>query len=421
MEALNLIKKLPLTLKVLFALLFGLVFAFVLQIMPSGYIKDTFFINGLLRLIGTVFTNAIKMIVVPLVFVSIIIGASSMGDAKKLGVISAKIIGIYMLTTAIAVTLALFIATVLNPAKGFDITGVALVEATINESKPIVDVLIAIIPTNIFSSLATGDMLQIIIFAILIGVSITIVGEPAQPFRNIMESLNDVILKAVEIIMNFAPYGVFALVARTFANLGIQAVIAIFKYILVVYLVLFIQAVLVYGGMLKGITGLNANIFIKKAFSSVAFAFSTSSSSASLPFTMKAADDMGISREVSSFSLPMGATINMDGTAIMQGVSVVFLANIYGIELGIKGMLIVVLTTLLASIGTAGVPGAGMIMLAMVLDSVGLPLEAIAIIFGVDRILDMGRTATNVLGDLVCTLIVSKQGKMFDDVKYNTL
>ena len=389
-------KKNTLTGKILLGLFLGFIFGLFLKQMPSNYIKDTVILGGVLKVLGNGFTAAIKMMVVPLVFVSLICGTASMGDVKKLGRIGGKTMLFYLSTTAIAIITALFLGIVFKPGVGLDMSNMMSGEVTIGESKSLVDIILNIIPTNPIQSLANGEMLQVIFFALLTGVALNIVGKKAEPIKVIFESANEVCMKMVNLIMLFAPYGVFALVANTFATVGSEAIIALLKYILIVLLGMIIHITIVYGGLFKIFTKLSVKPFLSKFAQVAAVTFSTR-----------------------SFTIPMGATINMDGTAIMQGVAALFIAQIYGIELGVNSMITIVLTATLASIGTAGVPGVGMIMLSMVLTSVGLPLEGIGLIMGVERIIDMFRTTVNVMGDNIVTLIIANSEKDLNLDEYN--
>lgn len=411
-------KKVTLTSKILIGLFLGFIFGLILKSLPGSYIKDTVIIGGLFKVLGTGFTSAIKMMVVPLVFVSLVCGASSMGDVKQLGRIGTKTMVFYLSTTAVAIIIALFLGSVLKPGAGLDMSAVVTGEVVIGESKSLVDIILGIIPSNPIASFANGDMLQIIFFALLTGVAMSMVGEKAEPVRKVFESANDICMKMVGIIMMAAPIGVFALVAETFSTVGKDAILVLIKYLAVVLLGLAIHVTVVYGGLFKVFTRQKIKPFLKKFTKVAAITFSTSSSNASVPASMEILEDLGVGKTTRSFTIPMGATINMDGTAIMQGVAALFIAQIYGINLEMNQMMTIVLTATLASIGTAGVPGVGMIMLSMVLTSVNLPLEGIGLIMGVERIVDMFRTTVNVMGDNVCTLIVANSEKDFDIDKY---
>lgn len=412
-------KRLSLTNKILLGLGLGFIFGLILSKFPESYVKDTVIIGGILKIMGTGFTSAIKMMVVPLVFASLVCGAASMGDAKKLGRIGGKTMLFYLSTTAIAIIVSLVLGTLLKPGSGLDMSHMVSGEVAIGESKSLVEIILNIIPTNPVQSLANGEMLQVIFFALLLGVAINLVGKKAEPVKMFFESANEICMKMVGIIMLVAPYGVFALIANTFATVGMSAIVSLIKYVLIVLLGLLIHVSIVYTGLFKCFTKLSIKPFLKKFTQVAAVTFSTASSNASVPVSLEIMEDLGVGKPTRSFTIPMGATINMDGTAIMQGVATLFIAQIYGVELGFSGLATIVLTATLASIGTAGVPGVGMIMLSMVVTSVGLPLEGIGLIMGVERIIDMFRTTVNVMGDNICTLVVAKSENDLDIEAYN--
>lgn len=414
-------KKMTLTTKILLSLILGSLFGVFLSGISSDFIKNTLMLDGLLKLLGTGFLNAIKLLVVPLIFVSIVYATASLDDIKKIGRIGSKTLLFYVTTTALAIIVALVVANIIKPGIGISLSsitpGQGVTEAI---SVNFIDTLLQIIPTNIFAAFSENNVLGVLFFSVLVGLSITLVGEKSKPVLVLFEGLNEVFLKLVTLIMHFAPYGVFALVADTFATFGFSAMLPLLKYAICILIALAIQFFVVYLGMLIVIGKLNPKIFIKKFVPIFNLCFSTASSSAALPLCLESSDkQFGVSKKVSSFTLPLGATINMDGTAIMQGVAVVFIAQIYGIQLGLSEYLMVIVTAVLASIGTAGVPGVGLVMLTMVLSAVNLPIEGIALIMGIDRILDMIRTGINVAGDNVCTLIIAKQENEFDEQVYN--
>ena len=411
-------KKLGLTSRIFIGIFIGIILGFIIKSMPNGTLKDTILLGGIIEILGTGFINSIKMLVVPLVFISLVCGSSSMGDVKKLGRIGIKTMCFYLITTALAISIALGIGKIINPGFGLDMSDLITQETTIGTSKSLTEIILGIIPTNPIQSLANGEMLQIIFFALLLGISMSMIGKKADPVRKFFESANEICMKMVSVIMTFAPYGVFALITKTFSTVGFEAFASLLKYMLAVLLALFIQAVLVYSGMIKSLTGLKLKPFFKNFANVAAVTFSTASSNAALPLTIETMEDLGVDNSVASFTLPLGATINMDGTAIMQGVACIFISQIYGIELGFSSLITIILTATLASIGTAGVPGVGMITLSMVLSSVGLPIEGIGLIMGVDRLLDMTRTTVNVMGDCACTLIVSNSENELDKEKY---
>lgn len=411
-------KKLRLTGKIFLGLLLGIIIGLLLKILPSGFIKDDLLLNGIFKLLGDGFIAAIKMLVVPLVLVSLTCGASSMEDVKKIGRVGGKTILFYLFTTAMAITISICLALLVKPGIGLDMSNIVTQEATIGESKSFVNTLLDMIPTNPFKSMVEGNMLQVIVFSLLLGIAMNLIGNKAEPVKKIFESFNDLFMKMLDLIMQLAPFGVFALIATTFATTGFDAMIPLLKYMSCILISLAIQGFVVYSGLLKLFTKLPLKPFYKRFTRIAAVTFSTSSSNASLPVSSETMQEAGVSNTITSFTLPLGCTINMDGTAIMQGTAAIFISQIYGIDLGISGILTIILTATLASIGTAGVPGVGMVMLSMVLQAVGLPVEGIALILGVDRILDMCRTTINVMGDCICTLIISKSEKDLDLDKY---
>ena len=411
--------KLTLTTKILLGLFLGFLFGLVLNNIQDGFIKNTVLLDGVLKVLGNGFTSAIKMMVVPLVFVSLVCGTSSMGDVKRLGRIGGKTMLFYLGTTAIAIVISLILGNVLKPGVGLDMSSMASGSVTIGESKPVIDIILGIIPSNPIKSLAEGEMLQIIFFAMLLGLAMSTLGQKSEPIRVIFESANEICMKMVSLIMMAAPYGVFALVSTTFATVGTDAIFALLKYIVVVLIGLLIHVTVVYGGLFKIFTRQKIKPFLLKFSRVAAITFSTASSNASVPASLEIMEELGVSKGIRSFTIPMGATINMDGTAIMQGIAALFIAQIYNIELSMNDMITIVLTATLASIGTAGVPGVGMIMLSMVLQSVGLPLEGIGLIMGVERIIDMFRTTVNVMGDNICTLIIGNSEKELNLYNYN--
>lgn len=403
-------KKLNLTLKIFIALILGIIGGLIIYPFRDNYIVRNYVIDFFFNFLGSGFIRAIRMVVVPLVFCSLTIGAAGIEDIRKLGRVGIKTLTFYLGTTAVAVTLALGVGTLIGPGKGVHLTQFASTNnITVGQSKPFVDILLNMIPVNPIEALAKGNMLQIIVFAILCGVSMAILGDKVPTIRKGMEEANTIVLKLVEIIMMLAPFGVFGLIGKTFATLGYAAMFPLLKYFIGVVIVLILHCLITYQGLLVGIAKYNPITFIKKYFSTMMIAFSTSSSSATLPSSLKTMQEgFGVSKSISSFTIPLGSTINMDGTAIMQGVATIFIAQIYGINLSMGDFVTVILTATLASIGTAGVPGVGVIMLGMVLTEVGLPLEGMALVMGIDRFVDMFRTTVNITGDAVCTLIIAK-------------
>ena len=369
--------------------------------------------DGVFDVVGRIFVASLKLLVVPLVLVSLICGTSSLGDSARMGPIAGKTMLLYLATTAVAVSAALFFAALIDPGKGVNLTSDATFQAS--ESPPLAEVLVNIFPTNPSQAMAEGNMLQIIVFAVLLGYAISHAGAPGQRIGSFFRDLEAVVMKMVSILMHLAPYGVFALLAKLFATLGIGAILDLAAYFFTVLAVLLFHVLVIYTLMLKGMTGLSPRILLRKLRPVWAFAFSTASSGATIPITLRTTERrLGVHNSVAGFTIPLGATINMDGTAIMQGVATVFIAQVYGLDLSMGAYVTVVLTATLASIGTAAVPGAGLVMLVMVLEQVGLPVEGIALIYGVDRLLDMVRTAVNVTGDTVVSLIVAKSEQQLD-------
>lgn len=405
-------KKIGLSTQIFIALLIGALFGVVIHYwIPSSYIKDTVIVEGVLYVVGQGFIRLMQMLVVPLVFCSLICGSMAIGDTKTLGKVGVKTIGFYLVTTALAVCVALGSALLINPGLGLDMDAVqkGTVSST-TEATSLVDTLLNIIPKNPVQSMANGDMLPIIVFALFVGIMLAKLGTRGSVVANFFSQFNDVMMEMTMAIMKIAPIGVFCLIARTFATVGFSAFAPMLKYMGNVTLALAIQCLVVYQILLFVFTRLNPFKFIKKFLPVMGFAFSTATSNATIPMSIDTlSKKMGVSKQISSFTIPLGATINMDGTSIMQGVAVVFIAQAYGIPLTMGNLATVVVTATLASIGTAGVPSVGLVTLAMVLNSVGLPTEGIALIMGIDRILDMIRTAVNITGDAVCTTIVCHQ------------
>lgn len=387
----------------------------------TGQWIQVFVVNGLLDTIGQIFVASLKLLVVPLVFVSLVCGAASLGGHNRMGALATKTVVLYLFTTAVAIALAMGVATLVQPGAGVDMALASTYAAP--PAPSIKETLINIFPSNPVQAMAAGNMLQVIVFSILFGIAISRTGgEIGSNMRTFFEHLNEVVLKMMMLLMQLAPYGVFCLLAKLFASIGFAAIVDLAKYFFTVLFVLLLHGFVVYGTMLKALTGLSPIIFFKKMWKVAVFAFSTASSNATLPVTMRTVEhDLGVDNKISSFSVPLGATINMDGTAIMQGVATIFIAQVYNIDIGAAGYLMVILTATLASIGTAGVPSVGLIMLAMVLQSVGLPVEGIALIIGVDRLLDMVRTAVNVTGDAVVSVIVGNSEKMLDKTRYEDM
>ena len=410
-------EKMSLTTKVVIGMVLGLIFGILLNVIDSPFINEHL-VDGLFAMIGKMFINALKMLVVPLVVFSLICGVAGIGDISLLGRVGGLAFALYITTTAIAITLAIALATIIGPGSGFDMSGISVSGLAAKQAPSVWDVFAAIIPTNPIAAFADGKMLQIIFYVIIIGIAALMLGDRSNDFVKACEYMNELMMKVVEIVMMFAPYGVFCLIAKTFAEQGIELFLPVIAYVVTLVSALFLHLFVTLMVMLRLLAGLNPFTFMTKIRPAQIFAFSTASSNATIPITFRCVTQrIGADNSVASFTVPFGATINMDGTAIMQGVATVFLANVYGVELGILGYLTVIGLAVLASIGTAGVPGVGLVMLTMVLSQVGLPIEGIAIILGVDRLMDMIRTVVNITGDAVVSTIVAKsQGKLDMDI-----
>ena len=405
-------KALGLSTTIFISLIAGALFGIILHyVIPASDFKTNVMVEGVLYVCGQGFIRLMQMLVVPLVFCSLVCGSMAIGDTKTLGKVGVKTILFYIATTAIAVSVALLTAYMIDPGLGLDMDAIQVAEVSQAVASPsIADTLLNIIPKNPINAMANGDMLPIIVFALFVGVMLAKLGHKTDLVANFFGQFNDVMMEMTNTVMKLAPIGVFCLIARTFATVGFSAFLPMLKYMGCVVLALFIQCFGVYQSMLFIFTRLNPVRFIKKFLPVMGFAFSTATSNATIPMSIDTLNKkMGVSKQISSFTIPLGATINMDGTSIMQGVAVVFISQAFGIDLTLGNLATVVLTATIASIGTAGVPSVGLVTLAMVLTSVGLPTEGIALIMGIDRILDMIRTAVNITGDAVCTTIVCHQ------------
>lgn len=415
-------KKIGLTTRIFISLLLGAILGVFLHycVLPNDAVQNIL-VDGVFYVVGQGFLRLMQMLVVPLVLCSLICGASAIGDTKTLGKVGVRTVVFYIITTALAVAVALTVARIINPGMGMDLNSLQTTETQIATTQTsMVDTLLDIIPKNPIESLATGNMLQIIVFAIIVGIILAKLGDKTQIMHNLFQQGNDIMMEMTMMVMSLAPIGVFCLIARTFSGMGFDAFQPLIKYMFAVMLALVIQCLGVYQILLKLFTGLNPIRFIKKFLPVMGFAFSTATSNATIPLSIDTLErKMGVSRRISSFTIPLGATINMDGTSIMQGVAVVFIAQAYGIALTPMDYVTVIATATLASIGTAGVPSVGLVTLSMVLTSVGLPIEGIGFIMGIDRILDMSRTAVNITGDAVCTTIVAQQNQALDKEVFN--
>lgn len=413
-----------LTNRILLAMVLGIGLGSILEVLlrtldPASGLYG-FLYNGLVMgvfdVLGRIFIASLKLLVVPLVLVSLICGMAALGASSRMGPIAGKTLGLYLITTCIAVTLGLAIAILVGPGNG--VNAVASIDFVPKEAPPIKETLINIFPTNPIAAMAEGNMLQVIVFALLVGFAMTRAGEAGQRLIAWFQDMEVVVMKMVGVLIELAPYGVFALLTKLFATMGFGTIFDLAKYFFTLLAVLLFHGLVVYGLVLRTLTPLSPSMLRAKMRRVWAFAFSTSSSGATLPVTLRTVEKrLGVNKSVAGFAVPLGATINMDGTAIMQGVATVFIAQVYGVDLTSGQILMVVLTATLASIGTAAVPGVGLITLALVLQQAGLPVEGVALIIGVDRFLDMVRTMVNVTGDAtVATIVAYQEGQLDQEI-----
>lgn len=402
-------KEMPLIWRIGIGFIIGIILGFLIgPISGSPFIAD--YLLPTLNVIGQIFLALLKMLIVPLVFASIVTGAASIGDPKALGRIGVKTIALYLSTTVVAIIIGLVLGNVVSPGVGLSISGA---QGEAKAGATIIEVILGIFPANPLKALVDGTMLQVIVFALFLGIAGALLGEKGKPFLAFNEALTEVMYKVTAIVMKFAPYGVFALIAVTAAKYGLAVLAPFAKVILTVYVGCFLHAVSVYSGLISVAVKRSPLWFFRGVREAMIAAFVTRTSSGVLPISMRnAQENLGVSEKISSFVLPLGATINMDGTAIYQGVCALFIAQAYGIPLSIGAQVGILITATLASIGTAGVPGAGLIMLSMVLTSAGLPIEGIGLVAGIDAVLDMARTCINVTGDLcVATVVATSEGE----------
>lgn len=396
-------KKMSLAMQIFIALVLAIAAGLLLQ-------KHAQFAETYIKPFGTIFLNLLKFIVVPIVLFSIMCGIISMRDIKKVGAIGLKTVVYYMCTTAFAITIGLIGGNLFK--KMFPVIATTDLSYQVGEKTSLMDTIVNIFPSNFISPMAEANMLQVIVMALLIGFAIILVGEEKNTrIITACNDLNDVFMKCMEMILKLSPIGVFCLLCPVVAANGATIIGSLAMVLLAAYVCYIVHAVVVYSFAVKTIGGISPLTFFKEMLPAIMFAFSSASSVGTLPINMECTEKLGTSREIASFILPLGATINMDGTAIYQGVCAIFIASCYGIHLTLPQMLTIIFTATLASIGTAGIPGAGMVMLAMVLTSVGLPVDGIALVAGVDRIFDMGRTTVNITGDASCCVIVSNLEK----------
>lgn len=415
-------QKMSPTKAILLSMLIGLVVGLILHYtLPEGsYIKDKVLINGLFYLLGTGFVRLLQMLVVPLVFFSIASGVMQMRDVSQFGRVAVRTLLLYAFTTAVAVAIALLMGKVFNPGVGMNLSTADIVvdPEKVAEAPSLIETLVQIIPKNPIGAMANGEMLQIIFWSFMTGAVIGTNPLELDLLEKIISQGNDFMMKVTSLVMKVAPIGVFALIARTFTEIGLSIVGPLLTFIVAVLVAMIILILIIYIPLISISSKASPKQFFKKVFPVYTFAFSSASSNATIPLTLASCDSMGVPREISSFTIPLGATINMNGTAIYQGCAVIFIANAYGIPLTTGNLITVILTAVLASVGTAGVPGAGMIMLSMVLASIGLPVEGVALIMSIERIVDMFRTAFNVTGDVVATFVSANKEGLVDRERY---
>ena len=407
------------TKKVLFSMVFGILVGIIINnFFISNHLIESILVNQIFYTISSLFLILLKMIVLPLIFVSIISGIISINDVNALGRLGIKTLALYIFTTIVAITLALFVSSFVDYCVG------TIDSNTILQNEPAIEttsnIILNIFPSNFFSALVDGNVIQVLSFAVFIGVSASYIKSEIPEFVNLIDNLNRIFNKMVMIIISFTPIAVFTLLAKTFSTEGLDVFIPLIKYFSVVVLVLLLHFSFTYSLILKIFSNLNVKQFYSKLKELIIFTFSTSSSNASIPFTLNiVTNKYGVNKSFASFSIPLGATINMDGTAIMQGCATYFLAAFYGIDLVFNDFILIIMTATVASIGTAGIPSAGIIMLSLILTELGIPLEGITLLLGVDRLLDMMRTSVNVSGDTCISCVVAKSEKLIDIKKYN--
>lgn len=403
----NKLKNITLSNWILIAMILGFIVGLLLNLYVSdSFIKNTILLDNIFYFGGTGFINLMKMLVVPLVFCSIVVGTASLVNTKKIGKISVEIIVLYLATTLVAVCLGILITIIIQPGSGLNIAG-TVYSSNMTSNVTLTENLLNMIPSNPINSLANGEIIPTIIFALIIGSILSVLKDETKIVKDFFIQFNKIMIKMTYWVMKLAPIGVFCLMATTFASLGIDALIPLFKFIVCVIIAIFIQSIIIYPILLVIFTKTNPMNFIKKFSSVLLFAFSSTSSNATIPLNLEKLSELGVSKEISSFSIPLGATINMDGNAIMQGCAVMFATQAYGMDLGLSALITIIFTAVIASISAAGIPSAAIISMNMLFMSVGLPLDIITIILGIDHFVDMFRTAINVLGDAICTIIVS--------------
>ena len=410
-------KPMGLSTKIFIALIAGAISGVLIHyFMPAGYIRDSVIVEGVLYVIGQGFIRLMQMLVVPLVFCSLICGSMAIGDTKTLGKVGIKTILFYLLTTAVAVSVALSVAMLINPGIGVTIENVSTSSVTITEKQPLTQTLLNIIPKNPVESLATADMLPIIVFALFVGILLAKMGNKASTVANFFSQFNDLMMEMTMAVMKAAPIGVFCLIARTFANIGFDAFVPMLKYMGCVILALAIQCFVVYQLLLFLFTRLNPFKFLKKFFPVMNFAFTTATSNATIPLSINTLDKkLGVSKKISSFTIPLGATVNMDAVSILMSFMIMFFANACGIHVSIPLMIIILLANVLLSVGTPGVPGGAIASFAALATMAGLPAGVLGVYISINTLCDMGATCVNVIGDMACCSVLKNVIKIEEE------
>ena len=405
--------------KSIIGLIAGLIIGAILCFVPASTFRDDFLIGTVFKIVGNGYLNLIKMTIVPFVFGSLVMGISSATDVRQVGRIGSKILGIYIVTTVIASAFGIIGGMILKPGAGVNLGSFDLSTEYSQVETSVADVFLDFIPTNIVNSFANGKMIHIVVFAVFFGIAMSLIGEKAEPVKKFNESFTNVMLKIVNIVMSLTPFGVCALMASTVANLGFDIIITLGKYCASEIFLLFLFGFVVYGILFTVFTKQSFFKMLKKYSKIALVPFSTSSSNATIPYSIQFCRSVGVSEKVAAFTIPLGATLNMDGSAIMQGMALVFVSQLYGIELTVPMLITTIITITLATIGSPGMPGVVMVTLTLVLQSVGFPLEVIGIIVAIDKFPDMFKTVLNVLGDAVDTIIVAKSEGEFDADVFN--
>jgi Na+/H+-dicarboxylate symporter len=416
-------KKMSLGTRSLIGVALGLIVGAILLQFPAGYLRDEFLVGGIFAFIGKAYLTLLKMTIIPFVFCSLVVGMSSATDVKQVGRVGSKILMLYVTFEIVASAFGIIGGVVLQPGAGVEMGTITLAPSAAAKAASVsfVDVLLNMLPSNIFESLSKGNMIHVVLFATLIGVVISLIGEKSKAFKELIDSSYEIMIKVVDIVMDLTPYGVFCLMARTVVTAGYAIILALAKYAVCEIFLFALFGLVIYVPLLKIGARVNPLVYLKKFAQMAVIPFSTSSSNISIPYSLKLCDILGAPKKIYAFTIPLGATVNMDGSAIMQGMTAMFVAQLYNIELTWPMIITIVITATLGTIGSPGMPGVVMVTLLTVLSSVGFPLDAIAIIVGIDRFTDMFKTVLNVMGDSVCTMVVSRSEGELNDEVYNDM